>query len=286
MAVLITGATRGLGLATARAVRARGADVLVAGPDRERTERAAAEVGGEPVVLDLASLAGTREVAARLPALDAIACNAGVQLPGNAARMTPDGFEQTFQINFLAHLVLLDALPAVSRIVWIGSATHDPAAKLGMPAPPDDVTVERLAAGDVGEQSPGRRRYTASKLLVTAAVLALARERMTAHVSCVDPGLMLSTGLSRDYPGPVAKGMRALAPLLSRLPTSSTPERSAKIVTSLLLDDPPPAASGAVLDSRGRPGPVSTRAADPAFQDEVLRVGRSLGEVARAHKGD
>ena len=143
MAVLITGATRGLGLATARAVRARGADVLVAGPNRERTERAAAQVGGEPVVLDLTSLAGTRAVAAGLPALDAVSCNAGVQLPSKAVRMTPEGFEQTFQINFLAHLVLLDALPAVPRIVFIGSATHDPEAKLGMPAPPDDVSVEQ-----------------------------------------------------------------------------------------------------------------------------------------------
>src|ERR1700754_514324 len=136
MAVLITGATRGLGLATARAVRARGGDVLVAGPDRERTERAAAEVGGEPVVLDLTSLAGTREVAAGLPALAAISCNAGVQLPSKAARLTPDGFEQTFQINFLAHLALVDALPAVPRIVFIGSATHHPAAEIGGAAPP------------------------------------------------------------------------------------------------------------------------------------------------------
>src|SRR5262245_25747326 len=101
MRVLITGATRGLGLAPARAVRKRGADVLVAGPDRERTEKAAREVGGEPVVLDLSSLEGTRSVAAGLPALDALCCNAGVQLPSKAVRMTSDGFEQTFQINFL-----------------------------------------------------------------------------------------------------------------------------------------------------------------------------------------
>jgi hypothetical protein len=76
--------------------------------------------------------------------------------------------------------------------------------------------------------------------------------------------------------------MKALAPVLSR----ATPERSAQIVVSLLLDEPPPAATGAVLDRHGRPGPVSARAADPAFQDEVLRVGRSLSEVARAHEGD
>ena len=61
--VLITGATRGLGLASARALSGR-ARLLVSGPDPERTRRAADAVGGEPVVLDLGSLEQVREVAA------------------------------------------------------------------------------------------------------------------------------------------------------------------------------------------------------------------------------
>src|SRR5688572_4831330 len=106
--VLITGATRGLGLEAARAVAAHGT-VLVAGRDRPRTERAAREVGGEPVVLDLGSLAAVREVAAGLPHIDALGCNAGVQIPG-ALRRTADGFEETFQVNFLSQLLLTDLL--------------------------------------------------------------------------------------------------------------------------------------------------------------------------------
>jgi len=51
--LLITGGTRGLGLAAAKSSAARGAHVLVAGRSPQAVERVAHEVGGEPVVLDL-----------------------------------------------------------------------------------------------------------------------------------------------------------------------------------------------------------------------------------------
>ena len=65
--LLITGATRGLGLAAAHAAAARGAHVLVAGRSREAVSAAASAVGGEPIVLDLERLADVQAVAAALP---------------------------------------------------------------------------------------------------------------------------------------------------------------------------------------------------------------------------
>lgn len=77
--VLITGATRGLGFAAARAAADRGARVLAAVRSTESARAAAEALGGEPVVLDLERLADARQVADGLPDLDAVALNAGRQ---------------------------------------------------------------------------------------------------------------------------------------------------------------------------------------------------------------
>ncbi|MEA2271413.1 MAG: hypothetical protein QOI98_121, partial [Solirubrobacteraceae bacterium] len=110
--MLITGAAGGLGLAAARAAAGLvGVRVLMGGRSAARARAAADEVGGEPVVLDHTSLAGVRECVRDLPPIDVLACNAGVKLVDREST-TVDGFEETFQVNHLSHLVLIDALVA------------------------------------------------------------------------------------------------------------------------------------------------------------------------------
>lgn len=276
---LITGATRGLGLETARAAaRADRFHILIAGRNPDAVERVASEVKGTPVVLDLASLQQTRSAVAGLPPIDLLAANAGLQIPGPRTE-TVDGLEETVQVNHLAHLMLIDELIARAegpmRIAMIGSATHDPAVRSGLP-PPEDVDASTLIAGQGDDSaSGGRRRYATSKLLVTAAALGLAREQGSNRIYLFDPGLMPGTGLARQYSGLQrvlwSTAMRALAVM----PFASTPSRSGRTLASLLTDDPAPA-SGSALDHRTRPAAVSVRAADPRFQDEVLRVSRDL----------
>ena len=280
--VLITGATRGLGLAAAHAAAAGGAHVLVEGRSPEAVRATAAAIGGEPVVLDLERLEDLRAAAAAPPSVDAVALNAGVQVVTGASR-TPDGFETTFQVNHLAQLHLIDALLARSqpptRIVLTGSGTHDPSRHTGMPAPLDGAIDDWARAGDEGEASgtAGRRRYTTSKLLNAATAAALARERPDLHVTCFDPGLMLGTGLSRQYPASVRRLTTFLAPALARVvPFASTPQASGRALARLLLEVPPPAASGAYVDHRLRTVPASRRARDAAFQTRVLVDSRAL----------
>ena len=279
--VLITGATRGLGLAAARAA-ARGAHVLVAGRSRQAVIAAAKEVGGEPVVVDLERLDDVRTVAEALPPVDAVALNAGLQVVTGASR-TPDGFETTFQVNHLAQLLLVDILLAraqpPTRVVLTGSGTHDDARRTGMPAPLGGDVAIWAYAGD-GDQSPGvagRQRYTTSKLLDAATAAALARERPDVHVTCLDPGLMLDTGLSRQYPAALRRVTTTLAPLLGAvLPFSSTSQASGRALARLLLDVPAPAASGAYVDHHLRTVPASRKAQDPTFQAHVLQDSRAL----------
>ena len=280
--ILITGATRGLGLVAARLAADRGARVLVAGRSSASAGAAAAAVDGEPVVLDLERLADVRAVVAGLPALDAVALNAGLQQVRGATR-TEDGYETTFQVNHLAQLLLIDLLLASphppTRVVLTGSGTHDPAQRTGMPAPLDG-DVAAWARAEDGDQAPGvagRRRYTTSKLLNAATAAGLAREHPDVHVTCLDPGLMLGTGLTRQYPA-AARGLTAvLAPAVAALlPFASTPRASGRALARLLLDDPAPAASGAYVDFRLRTRPASRRARETTFQDQVLADSRAL----------
>jgi NAD(P)-dependent dehydrogenase (short-subunit alcohol dehydrogenase family) len=132
---LVTGGTSGIGKATAMALAAMGADVVVVGRDRERGERAAEEIraqtGGrvDLALADLSSQAEVRNLAEefkrRYDRLDVLVNNAG--LVQSTRTETVDGLESTFAINHLAPFLLtnllLDVLKksAPSRVVTVSS---------------------------------------------------------------------------------------------------------------------------------------------------------------------
>jgi NAD(P)-dependent dehydrogenase (short-subunit alcohol dehydrogenase family) len=136
--VLVTGASAGLGVETARALAAHGAQVIGAARDlskaRAATEqvRAQASRGGslELVQVDLASLDSVRRCADGLLAagkpFDVIIANAGVMACPKGA--TVDGFEIQFGTNHLGHFVLVNRVASLlrpsSRLVNLSSAGH------------------------------------------------------------------------------------------------------------------------------------------------------------------
>ncbi|MET8355084.1 MULTISPECIES: SDR family NAD(P)-dependent oxidoreductase [unclassified Micromonospora] len=132
--VLVTGATRGIGKATALGLACLGARVAITGRDRVRTEAAAGEVravGGQvdSFVADLSSQAEIRRLAdealERLPRIDVLVNNVGGYW--NTRRITPDGLEHTFAVNHLAPFLLTNLLldqlrrSAPSRVVSVAS---------------------------------------------------------------------------------------------------------------------------------------------------------------------
>jgi NAD(P)-dependent dehydrogenase (short-subunit alcohol dehydrogenase family) len=136
---VVTGANGGLGLETARALAAAGAQVVMAVRNQEKAavavadiRRGAAEASLEVVGLDLASQASVREVAERVLAtrdsIDILVNNAGVM--GIPERRTVDGFEMQLAVDHLGHYALTALLmPALlradaARIVSVTSTAH------------------------------------------------------------------------------------------------------------------------------------------------------------------
>ena len=115
---VVTGATSGLGRATAKALFDLGADVILVARDEEKARRVAAALRGDTsrhVAIEIADLSKVREVeglAARLLArpggLHLLVNAAGVLLPERT--FTDEGLETTFATNLLATFLLTERL--------------------------------------------------------------------------------------------------------------------------------------------------------------------------------
>ncbi|MGV8847568.1 SDR family NAD(P)-dependent oxidoreductase [Tessaracoccus sp.] len=127
---LITGATNGLGEATARAAAAAGASLILPARRVERAEQLNQEWGArhEVIHLDLASLDSVREAAASITGdIDVLINNAGTIT--RRREETEDGFEKMLGVNFLGPFALTQLLlPQVrDRIVIVASDAHQKA---------------------------------------------------------------------------------------------------------------------------------------------------------------
>ncbi|CAN5668538.1 SDR family NAD(P)-dependent oxidoreductase [soil metagenome] len=125
--VVVTGATNGVGLATARALAGAGAHVVMAVRNTELGAQRAAEIGGstEVVKLDLAEQASVKAFPDLLDGeIDILINNAGAVVQHRSD--TVDGFEMTIGTNFLGPFALTNLLlPRVrSQIINVGSDAH------------------------------------------------------------------------------------------------------------------------------------------------------------------
>src|ERR1700678_1763405 len=137
--ILVTGASAGLGVETARSLAAHGAQVVGAARDLNKAKAATAQVrkdaaanGGsfELIELDLASLKSVRACADALMAkgepFDVIIANAGVM--ATPFGHTADGFETQFGTNHLGHFVLVNRIAPLirsgGRVINLSSAGH------------------------------------------------------------------------------------------------------------------------------------------------------------------
>lgn len=235
MVCLITGATSGIGRATARALARSGMTLVLAGRDEARTRtvveaigRASPDARVEYLLADLSEQAQVRRLAdefkARHARLDVLVNNAGALFWRR--RVTVDGQEMTFALNHLAPFLLtnllLDTLrsSAPARVVTVASAAHQ-----GARIPFDDL-----------RQGHGRYRpfgvYSETKLANLLFTYELARRLDGTGVTAnaAHPGFVASNFAYGHNPW-LRAGM-----LLTR-PFSVSPEKGAR--TSVYLASSP-----------------------------------------------
>jgi NAD(P)-dependent dehydrogenase (short-subunit alcohol dehydrogenase family) len=191
---LITGATDGIGLETARQLLRRGWHVLIHGRNEDKAARIAAALGREiegseatAVWGDLSDMAQVAElsgqVAARAPLLDVVINNAGVY--ERHRRLTVDGLEATLAVNHFAPFLLtrrllpqLGAGPA-GRIITVSSIAHQ-SGSLDV----NDLTLAR--------RYDAYAAYAASKLANVLFTFELAKRLAGTHITAnaLHPGVI------------------------------------------------------------------------------------------------
>jgi NAD(P)-dependent dehydrogenase (short-subunit alcohol dehydrogenase family) len=221
--VLVAGASRGIGAATARALATAGARVVLAARDRHALEGVASAIragGGEatPVPTDL----GDAEEIGRLYAsiertgqLAALVYCAGTLTSAPLVDTTDELWERTLNVNLTGAFLCARAAFAAMREQGEGRI----------------VNISSLSGVYATEKFPGLAAYNVSKYGVIGLTEALAVEGKRAGISaiCVSPGAVDTEMLRRANP---------------ELRPGLTPEGVADLIVAL-LDGPLTAASGA-----------------------------------------
>ncbi len=254
--VLLTGATRGIGLAAAIELASQGAEVALVGRDPERVgevaEQARAAGGGAPVhehVADLTSMAEVRalarEVRESYERIDVLANNAGALFASR--KETSEGLERTFALNHLAPFLLtnllLDRL-AGGRVVTTASDAHEQG---------------QLDLTDLQSQSSYRamRVYGTSKLCNILFTRELAKRAPELRANCFHPGVV-RTGFGKNENG-IWKILTTVAG-----PFFRSPERGARSLVWLALSEQAVGLTGEYVQDE------KVLAPSAQAQDEVL----------------
>lgn len=282
--VLITGATNGLGKATALALAKVGAQVVIVGRNPHKTEAVLKEIeaasGNRTIKMFIADLSSMREVArlaedvkSRLARLDVLINNAGAMY--SHRRETADGFEATFALNHLSVFLLtnlllekLRAAPA-ARIVNITSSSHTMVGKIRF----DDLHFRQT--NYLGGFPP----YGLSKLMNIMFTYELARrlEGSSVTVNCVHPGTV-NTGIYRQNRG----WMRAIQDVVFSF--GSVPEDGAKPIVHLASSPELERVSGRYFDHY-KPARSSSASYDEAAQRRLWQISEQLTGLAPDGRG-
>ena len=229
--VVITGASSGLGLATAKSLAETGKwNVIMACRDFLKTERAAKAAGMNKenyrvMHLDLASLDSVRQFADNFQKLeiplDVLVCNAAVYFPtAKEPTFSADGFELSVAVNHLGHFLLsrllLDDLNRSDypskRLIIVGSITGNTNTVAGNVPPKADLGDLRGLAGGLagvnassminGGEFDGAKAYKDSKVCNMLTMQEFHRryhEETGITFSSLYPGCIATTGLFREH---------------------------------------------------------------------------------------
>ncbi len=266
LTILVTGATDGIGLETARLLAGAGHTVLLHGRNAAKLEAAARTVGAVPgggsvetYLADLSRMTDVEElaraVAERHARLDVLINNAGILKTPEP--ITADGLDVRFVVNTLAPWLLtqrlLPLLGPEGRVVNLSSAAQAP------------VDLDALAGrGRLADMAA----YAQSKLAITMWSRHLAAElgQGGPAIIAVNPGSLLASKMVKEGFGVAGKNLGIGAGILVRA----------------ALSDEFAGASGMYYDNdSGRFTDPHTDALDPRKTEAVMRaIDDTLGRLA------
>jgi short-subunit dehydrogenase len=233
--ILITGATDGIGKATAKGLLMKGHHVILHGRSETKLQEVKQELVDvtsnkniDTIVCDLADLLAVKQMAidikTKYKTLDVLINNAGTML--NSKNLSKDGHEMMFSINYLAVVVLTEnLLPLLSstpnaRIINLSSVSYK-SAKPNF----DDLMCEK--------EYDMMKQYGNTKLFDLYYTLDLAEKMKSSGVTvnAAHPG-GVRTQLARDFKGPLKYIFAVMMPLFF-----TSPDKGAE--TSIYLADSP-----------------------------------------------
>ena len=220
---VVSGASGGIGAATAEAVASAGAHVFLAARDRtalEATAKRIAGSGGEatPIPTDVSEMEEVERLFAAASAAGpctALVCAAGVLTSVPFADTTSEIWEQTLRVNLTGSFLCCRAAFASMQAAGEGRI----------------VNIGSLSGVYATEKFPGLAAYNVSKYGVIGLTEAIAVEGKPYGISaiCVSPGAVDTEMLRRANP---------------ELRPGLTPQQVAELIVAV-LDSPLAAASGA-----------------------------------------
>ncbi len=271
---LVTGATAGIGLVTARELARTGATVVGVGRNPDKSAAVAQHIreqtGNPNVEFLLADLSAQKDVRAlaqefrqRYARLDVLVNNAGAVYLNR--QESADGLELTFALNHLSYFLLTNLLldmlkaSAPARIVNVSSRAHIRTAGLNF----DDLQTRRgYMAMDV---------YGKSKLCNVLFTNELARRLASANVTvnALHPGLVATNFfLNNGWLGQLAR------PILNLI--SISPDDGAKTTLYLATSPQVEGVTGKYFDDQQREAPSSKASYDQAAQLRLWQVSEQL----------
>ena len=234
---LVTGATNGIGKATAQALAQMGATVVIVGRDHRKTSRVVEEIRAasgnnnvDSLLADLSSQQEVRRLAMEFKSkyshLHVLLNNAGAVFMKR--QLSVDGIEMTFALNHLAGFLLTDLLldtikaSAPARIINVSSDAHASG----------KIEFDNLQ----GERTYSPRVYENSKLANILFTIELARrlDGTGVTVNTLHPGFV-ATGFGTNNGKVMAALVNIFAPLIARSPAKGA-ETSIYLASSPSVD--------------------------------------------------